>query len=229
MKMEIFEAVKTRKTIRCFKPDPVPMEILKNILETALQAPSWANTQPWELIVVGGSKFETIKKIFLEKSGAEAAMDVPRPQEFPEPFLSRIQALVKKESETLGIKREDEEARVRWRLQNTNSYGAPCMIYILVDRAFYYQKKGVNAWSVFDCGLMAENIMLLAAACGLGTVAQAQAVAYPDILRKVLGVPDSKLFLLGIAIGYPNWDEKIAHFRPEKKSLSQAATWIGFD
>jgi nitroreductase len=227
--MDIFEAVKTRKSIRSFKPDPVSQEILKTILEAALLAPSWANTQPWELAVVGGSQLERIKQEFLERGNAESLPDVPRPQEFPEPHLARIQALVKKEMEMLGINREDREGRDWWRLQNTKSYGAPCMIYILLDRAFYYQAKGVNAWSIFDCGLVAENIMLLATAYGLGTTAQAQAVAYPDILRKVLGIPDSKLILLGIAIGYPNWNDKIAHFRPDKEPLSKMVRWFGID
>ena len=45
--MDIVEAIQQRKSIRAFKPDPVPKEILKEILELALRAPSWANTQPW--------------------------------------------------------------------------------------------------------------------------------------------------------------------------------------
>jgi nitroreductase len=224
--MELVEAIKTRKSIRSFKPDPVPQEILKNIMETALQAPSWANTQPWSFAVVAGSQLEKIKKGFLEKDNAEAAMDVPRPQEFPEPYIGRMQALGKKELDTLGIKREDREGRGWWRLQNFNNYGAPCVIYILVDRALIYQSKGFNAWSVFDCGLVAENVMLLAAGYGLGTIAQAQAVAYPDVLRKVLGIPDSRLFLLGIAVGYPNWNDKIAHFRSDKEPVERMVKWF---
>ncbi len=227
--MDLLEAVKTRKSIRSFKPDPVPQETLKNILGAALQSPSWANSQPWEFAVAGGKKLEEIKKGFLAKGDVEAVMDVPRPREFPEPFISRMQALGKKELETLGIRREDKEGRGWWRLQNFNNYGAPAVIYLLLDRAFYYQVGGVNAWSVFDCGLAAENIMLLAVNYGLGTIAQAQAVAYPDVLRKVLKVQDSKLFLLGIAIGYPNWDDKIAHFRSDKKSLDEAVAWYGWD
>ncbi len=227
--MELFEAVKIRKSIRSFKSTPVPKEVMEIILENALKAPSWANTQPWELAVVSGAPLEKIKKGFMEKGDAEAAMDVPRPQEFPEPYMGRIQALGKKELETLGIKREDREGRGWWRMQNFNNYGAPCVIYLLIDRSFYYQNRGVNSWPVFDCGLMAENIMLLATAYGLGTIAQAQAVAYPDVLRKVLDIEESKLFLLGIAIGYPNWEEKIAHFRSDKEPLSRMSRWFGFD
>jgi nitroreductase len=227
--MDIVEVIKTRKSIRAFKADPVPLEVLKKIMESARQAPSWANTQPWEFAIVAGAKLEAIKKGFLEKGDAEALMDVARPQEYPEPYTSRMQALGKKELETLGIKREDREGRGWWRLQNFNNYGAPCVIYILIERAFYLQSKGVNAWPVFDCGLVAENIMLLATNYGLGTIAQAQAVAYPDVLRKVLAIPASKLALLGISIGYPDWNNKIAHFRSDKEPLDKIAKWYGFD
>ena len=71
------------------------------------------------------------------------------------------------------------------------NYGAPSVIYICTGRDLYFQSNGNNAWAIFDCGLIAENIMLLATNYGLGTVAQTQAVAFPDVLHKVLGIPDS--------------------------------------
>ena len=227
--MDIVEAVRTRKSIRAFKPEPVPQAALKEIVELALQAPSWANTQPWELIVVTGKELKKIKQGFLEKAGEEAIMDVPRPQEFPEPFSSRMQALGRKEYELLGIKREDKQGRGSWRLQNLENYGAPCVIYMLIERFFHFQSNRVNAWPVFDCGLMAENIMLLATSYGLGTIAQAQAVAYPDVIRRVLGIPDSKLLLLGISIGYPDWDKPITGFRSDKEPAEKLVRWAGFD
>jgi nitroreductase len=227
--MDIIEVINSRKSIRAFKPDPVPQEILQRIMKAALQAPSWANTQPWEFAIAAGGKLEAIKLGFLEKGSAEPVMDISRPQEFPEPYTGRMQALGKKELELLGIKREDREGRGWWRLQNLDNYGAPCVIYILINRAFYFQAKGVNAWPVFDCGLVAENIMLLATNYGLGTIAQAQAVAYPDVLRKVLDISAAKLILLGIAIGYPDWEKKIAQFRSDKEPLEKMVKWYGFE
>lgn len=50
--MELFEAIKTRRSIRKYKPDPVEEEKLQAVLEAARLAPSWANTQCWEFIVV---------------------------------------------------------------------------------------------------------------------------------------------------------------------------------
>ena len=49
--MEVLEAIKTRSRIRAYKPDPVPEEVLEEILEAGRWAPSAANSQPWEFIV----------------------------------------------------------------------------------------------------------------------------------------------------------------------------------
>jgi nitroreductase len=50
--MEVFEAIKTRRSIRHYKPDPVADEALRKVLEAAQWAPSWANVQCWRFIVV---------------------------------------------------------------------------------------------------------------------------------------------------------------------------------
>lgn len=226
--MDIAAAVKKRKSTRAFKPDPVPQKILKEIMELALWAPSWANTQPWEFAVAAGAKLEEIKQSFIAKLDGEPKLDIARSFDFPEPYASRIGRLMGTEQKIKGIKREDREGRGWWRLQGLKSYGAPCVIYILIDRAFYFQEE-INAWLLFDCGLVAENIMLLATDYGLGTVAQAQAVQYPDVLRKALDIPDSKLFVIGIAIGYPDDKDPINSFRSERESLESMVKWYGFE
>ena len=50
--MELMEAIKKRRSIRTYRIDEVPEELLTKVLEAARWAPSWANTQCWELIVV---------------------------------------------------------------------------------------------------------------------------------------------------------------------------------
>jgi nitroreductase len=50
--MDLMEAIKGRRSIRKYKPDPVPEEVLKTILEAVRWSPSWANTQCWEVIVI---------------------------------------------------------------------------------------------------------------------------------------------------------------------------------
>ncbi len=64
---------------------------------------------------------------------------------------------------------------------------------------------------------------------GLGTIVQAQAVHYPNVLRQMLGIPDSKLVLVGIAIGYPDWDNPINQFRSDREAVDSVVKWYGFD
>ena len=57
--MELMEAIKGRRSIRKYKPDPVPEEVLRTILEAARWSPSWANTQCWEVVVVKDPKIKS--------------------------------------------------------------------------------------------------------------------------------------------------------------------------
>jgi nitroreductase len=54
--MDTIECIKTRMSIRKFKPDPAPKELLHEVIEAALWSPSYKNTQPWEIIVISGRK-----------------------------------------------------------------------------------------------------------------------------------------------------------------------------
>jgi len=220
--MDISEAINQRKSIRAFKADPVPADILRRILEEAIRAPSWANTQPWEFAVATGRPLDEIRSGFLEKGLTSPSPDIPRPPEFPERYAARIRVLDK---QNRLVTQKDWESR---RVQNFKNYGAPAVLYLLTGREFYYQTKGLNVWALYDCGAVAENIMLLATSCGLGTVIQAQAVAHTAVVRKALDIPASKILVLGIAIGYPDWDNPINQFRTEREPLQNIATWHGF-
>ena len=50
--MDVMEAIKERRSVRKYKPDPVPEQALRTVLEAVQWTPSWANTQCWEIIIV---------------------------------------------------------------------------------------------------------------------------------------------------------------------------------
>jgi len=226
--MDIVEAINQRRSIRAFKPNPVPQKVLDEIVGVALRAPSWGNTQPWEFAIVGGKQLEKIREGFVAKSSEPPNPDVPIPSEFPEPFITRRRAVGARVFEIKGIGREDKEKRVAWTMAGLRLFEAPNAIYILTDRSFYEQKDTINVWPIFDCGCIAENIMLLATKHGLGTIAQIAAVMYPGVLRKILEIPDTKVIVLGIAIGYPDWDEPINQLHTDRTALAEVVTWHGF-
>ncbi len=221
--MDVEDAIRQRKSIRAFKPDPVPREMVRNILEQALRAPSWANTQPWEFVIVTGKQLRNIQRGYLERGEQEPQSEVARPYEFPEPYLSRREGLTPK-----GTALTPEYMEYR-RVQNFKNYGAPVVIYLLIDRSMFHQSKGINVWSAYDCGSVVQNIMLLATANGLGTIAQAQSVIYPDVIRNVVDIPASKLIALGIAIGYPDWEDPVNQQSRGREPLDSIARWYGFE
>jgi nitroreductase len=222
--MEFSEVLLSRRSIRAFKTDPVPLSLLKQVIEESLWAPSWANTQPWEFVVAGGQKLKDIVNQFLAKNAERAYPDIARPPEFPEVYLKRIKAAVAPPGPPPS--KEDMQKHM---VSSLSHYNAPAVIYVMIDKSFFYTSRGTNVWSLYDCGAVAQNICLVAANHGLGTVQQAQAVIYPDVLRTVLGTPESKLFAIGVAIGYPDWNNPMLKGpRTTRESLDTTTKFIGF-
>jgi len=60
--LEIIEAIRSRKSVRGYRPDPVPKEILREILEIATRSPSAMNTQPWEITVIAGKALDDVRR-----------------------------------------------------------------------------------------------------------------------------------------------------------------------
>ncbi len=60
--MEVTAAIRSRHSVRAYKPDPVPRKVLEELLEVCIRAPSWANSQPWEFAILGGKVIEEVKK-----------------------------------------------------------------------------------------------------------------------------------------------------------------------
>ena len=50
--MDVYEAIKSRRTVRDYKPDPIPEDLLHKILQCARWSPSSSNTQKWSFIVI---------------------------------------------------------------------------------------------------------------------------------------------------------------------------------
>ena len=60
--MEVKEAILNRRSIRKFLKKDIPEELIKEIVTDAQWAPSWGNTQPWELMIVSGPPLERFKQ-----------------------------------------------------------------------------------------------------------------------------------------------------------------------
>jgi nitroreductase len=89
-------------------------------------------------------------------------------------------------------------------------------------------ERALYPWAVFDLCLMAQTICLAALAYGLGTCLMTRAVNWSDIYRELIGIPKSKLIVLGIAIGYPD-DQSVINSCPRYRvPLDVFTQWHGW-
>ncbi len=202
--MELLDAMLSRTSKRDFEDKPVPKETIEKILSASLRAPSWANSQPWEIAVSTGKTSEFIKSNLYElaKNCAPINPDYPFPDAWPEKQNNNIFETGKHRFEYIGIGREDAEKRREFTLSNYNFFNSRTAIFI-------YLEESLGAWSILDSGMLIQNILLSAHDSGLGACPQAYLVAYPDILRKAFDLPRNKRFILGISIGYYKTDSII--------------------
>jgi nitroreductase len=220
--MDAIECIKTRISIRKFKPEPVSLEILKTIVDTAKWSPSYKNTQPWEVVVVSGQKKEELSKLLVEllEKGTKPAPDISEPLSWPPVIEARITALLKKRSELTGVDMFSLEALKRAKMANFHFYGAPHGIFL-------FQDSSLPTWSFFDIGLFAQSLMLAATAHGLGTVPQAFLTDYAKNVKQFLGIPESKRLVLGISIGYPDLESPINEFRTDRVETDEILRFVG--
>jgi nitroreductase len=79
--MEILGHLRGRRTVRRFKPDPIPQETLEVVFEAAMWAPSHANVQPWEFVVIGPEARARLLDLFRVKADEMLAdPDLPPPK-----------------------------------------------------------------------------------------------------------------------------------------------------
>ena len=214
--MDTIECIKTRMSIRKFKPDAVPMEILMKVIDTAKWSPSYKNSQPWEVIIISGEKKEALSKLLVDllEKGAESSPDLPEPRAWPPAIEARISSLIKKRSEITGKDLNSPEVRKKSKTANFRFYGAPYGIFL-------FQDSSLTEWSIFDIGLFAQSLMLAAHAHGLGTVPQAFLTDYAKQVKEFLGIPESKRLVLGISIGYPDLESPVNSSRTDRISIDE--------
>lgn len=218
--MDVMECIKTRMSIRKFKKDPVPKDILIEIIDTARWSPSYKNSQPWQAMFLSGAKKDSLSKMLVDllEKDTKPCPDLPEPVSWPQPEASRIDGLLKKRAEFSGVDLNDPRALKKAKKVNFLFYGAPHVLFL-------YQDASLSLWSLFDLGLFAQSIMLAARARGVGTVPQAFATDYAEETKKYLGIPDTKRLVLGISMGYPDLTSEINTFRTDRMETGEILQW----
>jgi nitroreductase len=176
-----WDVVKNRRSVRKFKPDPVPYKHLVKIVDAARMAPSAGNQQPWKfLIIQDKNKIETLKMETLKAT---------------ETYL--------KESQNLsGDKLKEQMKQADDRMSN-GYLSAPALIIVLTDGNCQYP-----TYTHWDGPLAAGYMLLAARALGYGTVFITD--SFPEeITKKVFNIPDQYTRVCITPVGVPvEWPTK---------------------
>ncbi len=219
--MDALECIKTRQSIRAFTNQPVERRVLEEVLEAARWAPSYKNTQPWEVVVLTGGKKKALTAMLLElfEKGAPPTPDLPEPGEWPPAEQARIERLYRTRAERLGVDLRDPEVIRKAKKANFAFYNAPVAVYL-------FQEAVLSQWSLFDLGLFAQSFMLAAHAKGLGSVPQAFATDYAAQTKEFLGIPASKRLVLGLSVGYPDTASPANSLRTDRDPVAAFTRWL---
>ena len=211
------ELMKQRHSARKFQQKEIPEETLKSIITTALDSPSWCNSQPWNVYVVSGKPLEEIKKVWISKNdekikGYADIQPVHRTE-----FSERCQKNMQEEFKLIEEKTKDPELKTFWRY-NIECFNAPAIVYLTVH-------KGHSKWSIYDLGGFGMALMLAAKDHGVDSVVAYELAKYPDVLRQYAKIPDSEDIAVGIALGYETEDD-VNKFRAKKHTLDEVCHFI---
>ena len=193
--MNVSEAIQRRMSIRAFKPDPVPGEVVADILVRAAQAPSGGNLQPWRVYGLAGAPLAEFKALAAANPFGETPEYEVYPPNLWDPFRTRRFQNGEDLYATIGIPREDKPARLRQLAKNGEFFGAPVGLFFCLDR-----NLGPPQWA--DLGMYMQTVMLLVAERGLDTCAQEYWARYPRTVATFLGMPDDHMIFSGMALGY---------------------------
>jgi len=124
----VSDALDTRITVRQFLDTPVPDDVLKTLLTTALRSASGGNLQPWKLHVMTGDALAAFTKDAVEQTLA-GKVETPTYPAYPanlwEPHRSWRYKLGEDMYALLGIPRENKMGRLVWFAQNAKFFEAP--------------------------------------------------------------------------------------------------------
>jgi nitroreductase len=220
--MNVGEALRARRTLRAFVDRPVPRATLEAILSDSLRTPSWANTQPWEIFVAGGTALERIRRASEERTVAKVPSnpDVAFPTAWTAECRARTKELTAGRAATRGVPTEDPAFHHDFLMSNRRFFNAPCAVYLCMDRM-------LGTWSIFDLGAICQSICLAAQDQGVESAIAINLVVYPDLLRAELGIPDNLLIVIGVALGYADPADPEDAFRSNRRPLNDAVRFVG--
>ena len=188
-RFDLFEAMHTQRAIRYFKTDPVPDELLSEVLEAAIRAPSGGNSQPWSFLVLRDPEVRREVAAFYKRAWDDGGMA------------------------RLTRDADPSKARVYRSATDLAQHMGEVPVLILACMRNRSPKTSLTTGSSIYPAV--QNLMLAARGLGLGTVITTVHKRYEAEIKELLGIPDSVETAALIPLGYPS---DRAHFGGSRRA-----------
>lgn len=223
------QAINTRMSARAFTPQPVPRELITQLLAQASRAPSGTNTQPWKVYVLQGKSRDTlVEKVCAAhdevRAHPEKAADYREPYDYyPEkwvsPFIDRRRENGWSLYGLLGITKADKDKMHAQHQRNYRFFDAPVGLMFTLD-------KVMGRGSLVDYGMFLQTLMLSARGMGLHTCPQAAWNGFGSIILPHIGAGDNEMLVCGMALGYADTSEIVNTFRTPREPVESFTQWL---
>lgn len=225
--MEFDQLVRERRSIRGYKKDPVPKEVLREIIDLATGAPSSMNTQPWHFHVLTGEPLDRIRQGNSERmlAGAPVQREIPMHGGYEGVHRERQVDIAKQLFAAMGIDRYDKERRQDWVMRGFRQFDAPVSIVVTYDKSL---EPGATV-AHFDLGAVTYGLVMAAWSRGLGTVINGQGIMQSAVVREHANIPEDQVIMTCVAMGYPDDSFAANDVKSHRRPADEVATFVGFD
>jgi nitroreductase len=220
------EVVLGRRSIRGYLGTPVPRALIEEVLALAMRSPTSMNTQPWHFHVITGEPLDRIRKGNTANilAGVPDSREFRRGEAFAGVHRERQVEVAKQLFGAMGIERDDKDARQDWVLRGFRQFDAPVCVIITYDR----ELSGSDD-TAFDCGAVTTALVNAAWSRGLGCVINSQGIMQSPVVREHAGIPEDQVIMKAVALGWPDPDFPANAVVSLRKSVDEAARFMGFD
>ena len=224
--MDFDEVIRNRRSIRGYLKKPVPRALIEEILALAVRAPTSLNTQPWNFYVVAGAVLDRIREGNVERNlaGVEHSREFRMGPGYEGVHRERQIGIAKQLFSAMGIERDNKEKRQDWILRGFRQFDAPVSIVVTYDRSIH----GSDI-APFDCGGVVNCLVNAAWSRGLGCVVNSQGIMQSPVVREQAGIPDDQVIQTCVAMGWPDESFPANAVISKRKSVAEAAVFVGFD
>lgn len=213
--------LKARHSCRAFRPDPLPDDVIADIVTSAGRVPSWCNAQPWQLIVTRAAETDRFRDaLYAAATSQPPKPDLEWPRQYTGVYRDRRRTCGFQLYDSLGIPKEDRAGTQAQMLENYRLFGAPHVAIVTTE-------ADLGPYGAMDSGGFVALFTLAAQARGVASIPQAAVAAQAPFLRDWFGIPEHRQILCAISFGLEDTDHPANAFRTERAPLSEVLDMRG--